>query len=964
MLESNLFIISIIVIFVLFLAYTSWLRYKLHVSKARFALSALVALSSWSVASLATLISPTYLEIANFALNYFGYSAAQGENDIVKASVTILGFTFASAVLFVLYRIAHTCIIHWDGPTTITVNNLAKENKDTHIFSLAASEFARLLSGQRDQLASDAAINWKHQLAVPPERPQWHQLARSYFVSAIPEARIQEDGWRARSDLWVGEIFDSARASLDASPLYLLVSLNKPSTEELENRLKTVADDARMLEKSRVCVIYKSSNIIDVETKTVLACDVEIYTSAGLLQKGLGLNEYARNLIIRFEKDKVAGTSATLKNTTVPPHVTNTEGGERELFEQIVKDWMKEDSRTHLVVTGEYGEGKSTAMLRLCVDWARRFVKGEAKSERVPLLIELRGKNPAEVDPRTFISTWATQNQISPDHLYNLIQSGGALIILEGFDELLHAGRAYDRHSHFNALWKLAYPGTKMIFSGRPNFFLDDEEANRTLRNDTVRTIVGSVSTRIYRLSRLTRPEVETVIRGFNTSNTDAIMKSADANGEFMEIVSRPSMIPVVVSIWDQISGLKKDSNTTTSALMLQYYMSASLLRKEQELEQDKRKEQVPDDASYLLLPTQVRELFMLLIVSQMVRRGLSNTIARSDFDDIIGKSYEAVFNAVQTVQSPPDIVKRIRNFEERFSEEPRHERLERICNEVATAGWFVSDPAGGPSNLRLPHKQYFEYLIAKYAWILFNHDESVSANAFAESFGLLDPSGDLLDEPQSLKFFAEVLHDKFEVFDDWKMRILLGYSLAISRAMEIGNRFNFASFLSFDRNLRPIGERRTRLVKPTVGGDATIDASRRKVFGREAVRYFNGMLFIGCALASWNIYSGLWGGLMSLVLLCAAIGVFASKVDQRPRGASFAFARLTVLQRIVEDRMVEAGKWTEQERLSLEMLLREMLNVVTKSESSQLLEYLEFEKGNRRLSKETELQKLIRPVV
>ena len=36
----------------------------------------------------------------------------------------------------------------------------------------------------------------------------------------------------------------------------------------------------------------------------------------------------------------------------------------------------------------------------------------------------------------------------------------------------------------------------------------------------------------------------------------------------------------------------------------------------------------------------------------------------------------------------------------------------------MASAGLFVLDPAGGVNNLRFPHKQYFEYLVAKIAWL------------------------------------------------------------------------------------------------------------------------------------------------------------------------------------------------------------------------------------------------------
>ena len=123
-------------------------------------------------------------------------------------------------------------------------------------------------------------------------------------------------------------------------------------------------------------------------------------------------------------------------------------------------------------------------MLSLCVKWAKAYLTTGASDERIPLLIELRGQNPGESDPLTFLSGWGSRYGLPPQQLMNLIQAGEAILIFEGFDELRHAGRAYDRHEHFNALWRLAYPGTKVIFTGRPNFFLDEAEKNRTLRTD------------------------------------------------------------------------------------------------------------------------------------------------------------------------------------------------------------------------------------------------------------------------------------------------------------------------------------------------------------------------------------------------------------------------------------------------------------------------------------------------
>jgi hypothetical protein len=367
-------------------------------------------------------------------------------------------------------------------------------------------------------------------------------------------------------------------------------------------------------------------------------------------------------------------------------------------------------------------------MLAFCVGWAKRWLSTGYNSERIPLLIELRGQNPAEVDPVTFLSAWAGRYALPPKQLYNLVRSGQAILIFEGFDELRNAGRAFDRHEHFNALWRFAYPGTKVLFTGRPNFFIDDREKNRTLRTDPNRGAAGNAYTQLFELDRLTMSEVEIVARGFGPGFQQAIMEASVAHPAFFEIVSRPSMLPVVATIWPTILQVQKSGHDLTGAVLLERYIQAVYMRKEEEIERDRRVIEAPAGASYLLLPREARELFTLCVVWKMASADLRNTITRQGFNAIIFDSIDDILQAFQTEGADPAAASSIRAFEERFRDETKGEKVERVANEIATAGLFVPDPVGGPSNLRLPHKQFYEYLIAKAAWVVLSGQHPHSA--------------------------------------------------------------------------------------------------------------------------------------------------------------------------------------------------------------------------------------------
>ena len=81
----------------------------------------------------------------------------------------------------------------------------------------------------------------------------------------------------------------------------------------------------------------------------------------------------------------------------------------------------------------------------------------------------------------------------------------------------------------------MAYPGTKVIFTGRPNFFIDDGEKNRTLRTDET----GAYAyTQLWELTPLTPDEVKEVADGFGGGLGAKITEAIEYNPPFLDIVS------------------------------------------------------------------------------------------------------------------------------------------------------------------------------------------------------------------------------------------------------------------------------------------------------------------------------------------------------------------------------------------------------------------------------------------
>lgn len=646
---------------------------------------------------------------------------------------------------------------------------------------------------QGDPIASDHAISWEQRLPVPPKDIERRILLRDLFRTSVREAQIPDEGWRDTHKLWVGGIH--VESNTIPEPLCLLVFDGPPTEEEVRLRLES----AKPVFTNRANVHFfgvfpateGSGN--DLSQVTCNGTCVRLASSRKLIFDSLDLRHYARELLRRFQQTKAGGTEATLSSSYVELNASSLRGSEeaRPLCD-VLKEWEAESSSRHLAVTGEFGQGKSTAMLKYCAGWAQEFLTNNDCNRRVPLLIELRGHSPSETDPLSFISAWSARYGLLGEQVLNLIKSGEAVVVFEGFDELRNSGRAYDRHQHFNSLWRFAYPNTKIVFTGRPNFFLDQHEQNRTLRSSQTDGAVGEAFTETWRLERLNEQQINAACREFAPKARTGIQAAIASNPDFLEIMSRPSMLPVVATIWGEIEDLRRSGSDITGALLIERYLQAIYMRKEKELEQDRVSHDSPSGSRYLVLPKPVREFFTVSVAWRMSGLGDQNTISRSDIQSMVGEMYEELFRLKRSSSVSPEIAEGLVQFEERLSEDTFADRVEAITSEICSAGLLVPDPAGGVTNLRFPHKQFYEYLICKGFCINRHFRGSSAAMLLLKSSSQKEPFARLLREQNAIVYLAECIGQNIRIA--WDKKDLLGLVPVWSAASLFSRSSDFKS--------------------------------------------------------------------------------------------------------------------------------------------------------------------------
>ncbi|MFT4805442.1 MAG: hypothetical protein ACI9YE_002658 [Psychroserpens sp.] len=730
-----------------------WMKWHMKASKGRFALSVVSSLMTCLFFGLTSMSSSLPVAITSKLSEILGF----GPIETTAPNYVVLVITIFA--IYCIYRFGRDAIMNWDVPPTVSEVDLAEKYLENNIAALSMEQLRLFFRGQADPVASDAIANWKEKLFEVPKPVETKDLLRDMLVSVFRELQLPNEGWRDEGKLWVGDMLGFTPEQTKS--VIAFVFNERPDEKNIRKRISDLNLKEGDLADFRFFALYLSTNENTCQPAdlNISDCKVEVFSSRQMILRGLDLKNYAIEIIKIFENTRVGGTSATLKNSFVDLNVqTSKEDSSPKPLNAAIDDWLMNTSNGHIAITGEYGQGKSTALMKHCADWARRFLKTGQIGERVPLLIELRGQSPSETDPLGFISSWCTRYRLLPHQVMNLIKSGDAVLIFEGFDELRNAGRAYYRHQHFNALWRFAYPNTKIIFTGRPNFFLDEEEVNRTLRNQTNRATGGDCYSEVWKLQKLSIEQIKLACRSYEPHVRAGIISSIGENSDFLDIVCRPSMLPVVATIWPEIVALQKTGLPLTGAELIEIYVQAVFSRKEAELERDRVQLNAPSGSRYLLLPKQLRELLTICVAWRMSGLKYKNTIPRSSITDMVREAYDTIIAVGKSIGVSPEVAEGIVEFEKRHADVSLAERVEAMTAEICSAGLLVSDAAGGATNLRFPHKQFFEFLIAKAITI------TSDSNAYSISKVILKCSNDnrvishLKNEQNSINYLSECI--------------------------------------------------------------------------------------------------------------------------------------------------------------------------------------------------------------
>ncbi|KQU97450.1 hypothetical protein [Devosia sp. Root105] len=745
--------LALAAIVVLLIVYAAYLRLKLLTGKGRFAASIVGAIMLAVPTTIFAVGQLNFLEsLTSNVLTLMGRSSLIGPWSVAsKALDYFLIIVLCLVLIRTLYRFGQSTIETWDGPPTSLDAQLIASGTEMELFQIAREYLAMRATGKADVVIDERALHSSLELSDAPPNPHWDLFARDLILEAINEISVAETAWSTELNCWFGTLAPVHDPSKTTTVAVL------PVSQELTSKQAVTLLHDRKGQYGHLYVCVDSDDRLD-KVFDHDGVKVRIISKASLLSLGVNLRGYCEDLISRFERDSVLGTALTLSDIFVEPTLVQKEDGATTTFSALIDDWVAKEGRQQLSLVGEFGQGKSSAILQYCADWAKSYIANPQINRRIPLLIPLRGRDPSTLTRSNFLAAWGAQHRLSGRALLNLVVAGRAILFFEGFDEVNNAGLRSQRLAQFDALWRFAFPRSKIAFTGRPNFFLDDKELRRLLRIDEIMAASGQPFATLYSFRFFDEQKIEEALRPFPQSTSDGILAHYRTDARFRDIASRPSMLPLIAITWDEIKESLVNSGKVTSAKIIENYIEFEYRRKEREVEDEQIKSGLTKKQNYLHVPHRVKNFYMMAIARDMQRAGMSNTISRDDLEKSIRAAQLVSEAYVAHIDASDEEIQYTKDYLTQEREQGAGKTQESLISDIRTTGVVVRDVVSGPAGYYFPHKQFYEYFIALFCyWSVQQKLSGEDRGPYWTYFSMSNPCLPLLREPEARKFFVEM---------------------------------------------------------------------------------------------------------------------------------------------------------------------------------------------------------------
>ena len=574
---------------------------------------------------------------------------------------------------------------NWSGPISRRQFQLETEDlRDSNILLDCFVSISSLFKRNYELKAYKPLVKTTSSHSEITNEAPWHLEFAEIYSLMSNQANIDKvKDWHALNHCYISSFSNGKKIAI-------LCSLNVPTPAEVNTFLNYIHQHYSTFYE--IIIAIKEGNHTD--TFQPESTDITYIFKDEALNLLVDFSEYYRAIDVLYHRPLMQNTCATIDDVYVEPECSLENGGEPFKLFGYVTNWLKEDGTRQLALLGEFGQGKT-----LFSTYLTYHLIHESQDERIPILIPLRNKSPRNCNEIEILSYFASQYGINPEALRILNANGKLLLIFDGFDEMDLVGNDDIRKRHFRSLWNLAVPKSKILITGRPNYFLDRNEMASALGLQSVTKNLPYCEGLVLQPFR--HEQIIQALRSSKESVRDGIKHIMDnqISDSFMDLISRPSHLFLISQIWEERQ-LEKRYQNLTSAIVINEFLQNCFER------QTSKGEREP----YFFLSPIEREYFMIGIAIRMYKIG-ATSITRDSFHNTV---LELLDMFPEKLSAENSVFVNLRNGKtvRDFAKDDENNLL-AIVNDVRTCGILVNDAAN--SGLCFAHKSFYDLLVAKF---------------------------------------------------------------------------------------------------------------------------------------------------------------------------------------------------------------------------------------------------------
>lgn len=681
----TIIILSLLIIIIACFIYIWYLKYFKKYTRERFAFTGVTVMTTLVSALLIQIYSSqgfvsAIIKTSNFVLNT---NISSYQTDLKDHILTIIIFYFLMDFILKLHK-------NWDGPISEISFEKKKYNESQSIYDEALLQLKDIVHKKKaiqihleNEKQFDYAIIKQHE----DEKLPWHVNVYELLTYSNNQYKIA-----INEDYYPDEKCFISTYGINDEHIAILCVIDYPNDSSIRNFVMFTKKTKIKFAKHIIAIKNHEDEIKIIEKYDT---EIIIKNENEMLFSLIDFSSYKHYIKEQFTKKEITtGIKYTLKDIYVPLHGHNEGNEPINDVEKYILNWSNsKNENKHLAILGEYGCGKSVLSLKL----THELLDKRTKDNRVPILIELRGKSPRNLSITDILSTWGAPYRIEATSLLKLLKAGKLVLIFEGFDEMDMVGDREIRLNHFQRIWEFAIPNSKIIITGRPNFFLDDREMKMNL--GIHKSYDESQYCEAINLEKFKINQIKLALRAIDNITKEQVVEilEKENNTNFYDLVSRPAILFLVAVIWKEreLSKIKENIN---SAIVISEFIKYSYAR------QSKKNILFP-------LTEREREYFMLGIAIGMMRISeFSNQINKKDLENLILKLYKNF--PIEINASDSAIQPKRKNLKQRMIDNNQAE--ETILTDVRSCGILVND-LSRIDYFKFAHKSFLEYQVSLY---------------------------------------------------------------------------------------------------------------------------------------------------------------------------------------------------------------------------------------------------------